>query len=113
MAKRYVLLDRDGTIIVDKHYLADPAEVELLPGAAKGLRQIQRLGYGLILITNQSGVGRGKFTTETVDAVHEELVRQLKCEGINLDGIYYCPHVPEDDCNCRKPRTTCSACERK
>ncbi|MGD9637670.1 MAG: D-glycero-alpha-D-manno-heptose-1,7-bisphosphate 7-phosphatase [Alphaproteobacteria bacterium] len=103
MAKKYIILDRDGTIIHDKDYLSRPSEVELLPNAVKGLRQFQRLGYGLIMITNQSGVARGYFTEETVKAVNDELLKQLKAEGVTFDGVYYCPHGPDDNCSCRKP----------
>lgn len=85
-------------------YLADPDAVELLPGAAAGLRTMQRLGLGLVLITNQSGIGRGYFSEERLGQVHERLRRLLADEGIVLDGIYYCPHAPADDCPCRKPR---------
>ena len=74
MAKKYVILDRDGTIIADKHYLSNPDDVELLNGAVKGLRQFQRLGYGLIMITNQSGVARGYFSEDAVKAVNDEIL---------------------------------------
>lgn len=103
MAKKYIILDRDGTIIYDKDYLSKPSEIELLPGAVKGLRQLQRLGYGLIMVTNQSGVARGYFDEEAVKAVNKELLRQLREESIVFDAVYYCPHAPEDKCSCRKP----------
>jgi D-glycero-D-manno-heptose 1,7-bisphosphate phosphatase len=101
--KRYVLLDRDGTIIADRHYLSDPAGVELLPGAAAGLRALQRLGLGLVVLSNQSGLGRGYFQEADLWAVHERLRQLLAAEGIRLDGSYYCPHLPEEACACRKP----------
>jgi D-glycero-D-manno-heptose 1,7-bisphosphate phosphatase len=103
--RRFVLLDRDGTIIVDKHYLADPAEIELLPGSVMALRRLSVLGLGLVVVTNQSGVARGYFDAATVSRVHQELSRQLERLGVHLDGIYYCPHLPEDECDCRKPRS--------
>lgn len=103
MAK-LILLDRDDTIIVDKGYLADPAGLELLPGAVEGMRQLQMLGYRLVIVTNQSGVARGYFTETTLQAIHTHLAEMLRAEGITLAGIYYCPHGPGDDCNCRKPR---------
>ena len=102
-ARRFVLLDRDGTLIVDRHYLSDPAGVELLPGAAAGLKALQRLGLGLVVLSNQSGLGRGYFREADLWAVHERLRQLLAAEGIKLDGSYYCPHRPEDACVCRKP----------
>lgn len=101
--RRYVLLDRDGTIIEECEYLCDPARVALLPGAARGLRALTRLGLGLVLVSNQSGLGRGYFSEEDLWAVHVRLRQLLTAEGIRLDGSYYCPHVPEEGCGCRKP----------
>lgn len=103
MAKRYVLLDRDGTIIVDKHYLHDPDGVELLPGAAEGLRRMSELGFGLAVLTNQSGVGRGYYDEEAVRACNERMAELLAQHGVEFDGMYHCPHAPEAECRCRKP----------
>ena len=102
--KRVVILDRDGTIIVERHYLSDPAQVTLLPGAASGLRQLQRMGLGLIVITNQSGIGRGLLDEVRLDLIHHRMRALLEAEGVYLDEIYVCPHLPEDNCQCRKPR---------
>ena len=99
-----VFLDRDGTVIKDAHYLHNPAEVELLPGAAEGLRRLRAAGLRLVLVTNQSGVGRGYFPRGDVERVHGRLIELLEAEGARLDAIYTCPHAPEDDCRCRKPR---------
>ena len=101
--KAAVFLDRDGTVIVDKHYLHDPAGVELLPRAAKGLRRMRALGLPLVLVSNQSGVGRGYFSLADVQRVHRRLQELLLEENIELDGIYVCPHAPEEACGCRKP----------
>ena len=103
MRRGVVVLDRDGTINVERHYLADPAQVELLAGAAEGLRHLRDLGLELIVVTNQSGVGRGYFTEDTLAAIHARLVECLAAEGVELGGIYVCPHVPADGCRCRKP----------
>lgn len=103
MSRRYVLLDRDGTVIVDKHYLSDPEQVEFLPGVVEGLRRMADLGWGLVLLTNQSGVGRGYFDVKSVDLVHERLSEMLRGAGLRFDGIYHCPHAPEEECACRKP----------
>ena len=103
MTKRVALLDRDGTINVEREYLSDPAGVALLPNAAAGLRRLRALGFGLIVISNQAGVARGYFTAADVDAVNARLIALLREEGISLDGIYVCPHGPDDGCACRKP----------
>jgi D-glycero-D-manno-heptose 1,7-bisphosphate phosphatase len=63
------------------------------------------MGLGLIVVTNQSGIGRGFFDTKRLELIHERLSQLLEEEGVRLDGIYFCPHVPEDDCECRKPKT--------
>ena len=103
--RRVVLLDRDGTIIIDRHYLADPRGVELIEGAAEGLRRLAALGLGLVVVTNQSAIGRGRLDVEGLERIHRELSRLLADRGVRLDGIFWCPHRPEDDCDCRKPRS--------
>jgi len=104
MTRRFVVLDRDGTMIAERHYLSDPEQVELLPGAAEGLRRMVALRLGLIVVTNQSGIARGYFDLERVDAIHQRMRTLLAAEHVLLDGIYVCPHGPDDDCACRKPR---------
>ena len=98
-----VFLDRDGTIVADKHYLADPEGLELLPNALDGLRELRALGAQLVVVTNQSGVGRGYFPADAVERMHARLRELLAEGGVGLDGIYVCPHAPEDGCDCRKP----------
>ena len=106
MRKRpFVVLDRDGTVIVERHYLSDPDQVELIPGAGPSLLAMSRLGLGLLIATNQSGIGRGYFDQLTLDQVHNRLRSLLEAEGVQLDAIYFCPHLPEDSCSCRKPET--------
>ncbi len=100
-----VLLDRDGTINTEVNYLSHPARVVLLPGAAEGLRRLRQLGFRLVVVTNQSGIGRGYFDESQLGEIHDRLRRLLAAEGVALDGIYHCPHVPEDQCSCRKPGT--------
>ena len=104
MKKRFVLLDRDGTIITERNYLAHPDEVKLIPGAAKALKKLSDLGFGLLVITNQAGVRRGYFDLKTLKLIHDKLTQLLSQKGVFLDGIYFCPHTPEDNCLCRKPR---------
>ncbi len=102
--RRFVLLDRDGTVIVDRDYLVDPAGVELMPGAADGLKRLRELGLGLAIVSNQSGVGRGYFGIADVERVNRRLAELLAARGVRLDGIYTCPHAPADGCACRKPK---------
>lgn len=96
-------VDRDGTINVERHYLADAAGFELLPGAAEGLKALKDRGYALVVLTNQSGVARRYFTLDAVAAVHARMAELLAAEGVVLDGVYICPHGPGDACDCRKP----------
>lgn len=103
--KRFVILDRDGTINVDSQYISDPEAVKLLPGAVKGLQELQKMGLGLVVITNQSGIGRGFLREEEASRVNRRIQDLLKNQGVTLDGIYVCPHQPEDSCSCRKPAT--------
>ncbi|MGE5548219.1 MAG: D-glycero-beta-D-manno-heptose 1,7-bisphosphate 7-phosphatase [Solirubrobacterales bacterium] len=103
MTRRYVLVDRDGTINVDKHYLSDPDGLELIPGAAEGLRLLTEKGFGIAVLTNQSGVARGYFGAEQLERIHARLKEMLAEQGVQVAGIYICPHGPDDDCTCRKP----------
>jgi D-glycero-D-manno-heptose 1,7-bisphosphate phosphatase len=102
--RRFVILDRDGTIIEEREYLSDPEQVMLIPGVGAALRKLRQMGLGLVMITNQSGIGRGFFDQVELDRVHERLKQLLDREGVHLDGLYICPHKPDDDCGCRKPR---------
>lgn len=103
-ARRFVLLDRDGTLIAERNYLARVEDVELLPGTTEGLRLLHQAGLGLAVLTNQSGLGRGYFDWAALNAVHAHLTQLLANAGVTLDGIYVCPHTPDDDCDCRKPQ---------
>lgn len=99
-----LLLDRDGTVIVDRHYLCNPDDIVLEDGAITGLRALVAAGAVPVIATNQSGVGRGMFGIDAVHAVHERLDRILRAEGVVMAGYYFCPHVQEDHCSCRKPQ---------
>ena len=103
--QRFVVLDRDGTVIVEKNYLSEPDQVELLPGVVNGLNKLAAVGLGLVVVTNQSGIGRGYFTESKLEQINQRMADLLSEHGIILDGIYHCPHTPQDDCQCRKPRT--------
>jgi D-glycero-D-manno-heptose 1,7-bisphosphate phosphatase len=100
-----VFLDRDGTINVERHHLASVEGMELLPGAADGIRLLNQLGCPVVVISNQPVVARGGCSPETLDAINRRMVELLASEGAALDAIYACPHSPEDGCTCRKPKT--------
>ena len=102
--RRFVVLDRDGTIIEEREYLSEPEQVKLIPGVAAALRELRRMGFGLVVITNQSGIGRGFFDRGQLQRVHQRLEELLQAEGIRLEGLYVCPHTSDDDCACRKPK---------
>ena len=95
--RRAAFLDRDGTLIIDRHYLADPDGVELLPGAGEAVAQLNAAGVLAILATNQSGIGRGYFTEEQYAAVHARLVEALARHGARLDAAYYSPTFEATD----------------
>jgi D-glycero-beta-D-manno-heptose-7-phosphate kinase len=101
--RRAVCLDRDGTVIEDVGYPRDPGRVRLLPGAGAALAELKGQGFLLILISNQSGIGRGLLTQDEADQVHRQVVSALREFGVHLDAAYYCPHAPEERCRCRKP----------
>jgi histidinol-phosphate phosphatase family protein len=103
LTRRFVALDRDGTIIVERRYLSSPDELELLPGAAAGLRAMRDMGLELVIVTNQSAVGRGYFDLARLEQIHARLRQILTVDGVEIAGIFVCPHTPEDSCRCRKP----------
>jgi D-glycero-D-manno-heptose 1,7-bisphosphate phosphatase len=100
-----VFLDRDGTINEDVEYLSDPAALVIIDGAARAIRLLNEKNIKVIVVSNQSGVGRGYFTDADVDAVNKKLRELLAKEGAVIDGFYYCGHRPDEDCSCRKPGT--------
>ena len=104
-ARRAVFLDRDGTIIEDTGFVADPAEVRLLPGAASAIARLNRAGIPAIVVTNQSGIARGLLDEAGYSAVARRLDALLDAAGARLDADYHCPHHPDfgGTCECRKP----------
>ncbi len=94
-----IFLDRDGTLIEDVGYLADPAAVRLLPGAASALIEFERAGYLRIVITNQSGIGRGRYPSSAFEATQREMERQLGEAGASINASYHCPHAPDAGCS--------------
>ena len=105
MATKAVFIDRDGTLNIDHGYIDTPEELQLYPGVPEGIQLLKENGFLIIVVTNQSGIGRGFFCHETVGKIHEKLRQDLSKKGANIDAIYYCPHHPDDDCDCRKPKT--------
>jgi D-glycero-D-manno-heptose 1,7-bisphosphate phosphatase len=103
MANKFILLDRDGTLIVEKHYLHDPAEVELIPGAAKSLSDARSQGWGIVCLSNQAGVGRGFFDEDAVHAVNDRIEVLLNARGASIDQYYFCPDHPDLPSTHRKP----------
>src|SRR4051812_24079529 len=103
MRKRAVFLDRDGTLIEEKNYLHKPEEVVIYPGSADALKKLSAAGYMLIMVTNQSGVGRGYFTLEDVDKVHGRIKAELALGGAILEKIYVAPEAPDQPSRARKP----------
>jgi len=101
---RFVFLDRDGTLVRDLGYTHRIEDYELLPGVAAGLRRILDAGYRLAVITNQSGIGRGYYSAEQYAAFQAHLANDLTRQGVPIEASYFCPHHPEAECECRKPR---------
>lgn len=100
---RYVLLDRDGTINVDVHYLSDPDNLRLERDAVAGLKLLSGAGFRFAVLTNQSGIARGFLTETRLQEIHARLDAMLALEQIRIDGYFFCPHSPLDGCGCRKP----------
>ncbi|HEY8166827.1 MAG TPA: HAD family hydrolase [Gemmatimonadaceae bacterium] len=98
-----VFVDRDGTIMKDLHYVSHPEQVELIPGAAQAIARVNALLIPVIMVTNQSGIGRGYFTIADYDRVNSRLADELSTHGARIDASYYCPHPPDAACECRKP----------
>jgi D-glycero-D-manno-heptose 1,7-bisphosphate phosphatase len=100
----FIVLDRDGVINHDSdEYIKSPEEWHAIPGSLEAIAQLNRSGYQVLVATNQSGVGRGYYDLETLNNIHEKLMIQLAAVGGYIDGIFFCPHRPDEHCLCRKP----------
>ena len=104
-APKAIMLDRDGTLIQDAHYLSRPEQVVWKDGAMEALKRLKDGDYLLFIVSNQSGIGRGFFTARDLENVQRRIEADLAAAGLKLDGVYYCPHAPDDGCECRKPKT--------
>lgn len=101
---RAVFLDRDGVIIEDKGFISDPEDVVLIDGAPEAIGRMTSMGLKVVVLTNQSGIGRGLFLEEDYSRVTERMALLLGEGGASLDGVYHCPHAPWEGCDCRKPK---------
>ncbi len=101
--KRFVFLDRDGTLVRDPGYVHRLEDYELLPGVVEGLRRLRAAGFELAIVTNQSGIGRGLFDEADFQRFQEHLLADLAQQGVPIAGTFHCPHRPEEHCPCRKP----------
>jgi D-glycero-D-manno-heptose 1,7-bisphosphate phosphatase len=103
VSRRFVLLDRDGTINEEIGYVLAPDQLRLLPGAARAIADLRSLDLGIVVVTNQSPVGRGWITEERLGEIHDHLRSLLRADGTDVDAVEHCPHLPDDGCGCRKP----------
>jgi len=102
---KVIFLDRDGTINKDDGFTHKVGDAELIPNTIKGLQSMKNQGYRLIIVTNQSGIGRGHYTEAQMHKFNNYLINKLKQENINIEAVLFCPHTPQDNCSCRKPKT--------
>ena len=103
---KLVILDRDGVINFDSaQFIKSPAEWKPIPGSLEAIAQLNQSGYKVVVATNQSGVGRGLFDMDTLNQIHEKMHKTLYTLGGRIDGIFYCPHAADSDCDCRKPKS--------
>lgn len=100
-----VFIDRDGTINEHVEYLSEPSKFKEIPGAYEGIKRLQDLGFRIVVVTNQAGIGLGYFSREDLYAVNREMMKQASQQGCSFDKIYFCPHSKADNCECRKPGT--------
>ncbi len=104
--RRLVILDRDGVINQDSDdFIKTPEEWQPIPGSLEAIARLTRSNYRVVVITNQSGLGRGLYKIETLNAIHEKMLRMLNEKGGKIEAIFFCPHGPDAECDCRKPNT--------
>jgi len=101
--RRAVFIDRDDTIAKDVPYCPSPEQLVLFDGVGRSIRRLNEAGFLVIVVTNQSGVGRGLFTESKLSEIHDKMREDLAKDGARLDAVYFCPHLPEEGCECRKP----------
>jgi D-glycero-D-manno-heptose 1,7-bisphosphate phosphatase len=102
---RMIILDRDGVINQDSDtYIKNANEWDPIPGSLEAIKRLKNAGYLVTVATNQSGVARGLFSEDDLKAIHDKMHRMLAARGVSIDGVFYCPHGPQDNCICRKPK---------
>jgi D-glycero-D-manno-heptose 1,7-bisphosphate phosphatase len=102
MKRPAVFLDRDGTLIEEVNYLARVEDLRIFPYSAEAIRILKNLGFLMVVVTNQSGIGRGVYDVAAMQTIHDEIQKELAGD---IDAFYFCPHTPEEGCRCRKPNT--------
>lgn len=105
--KRAIFLDRDGVINKkppERDYIKHWGEFEFLPGAPEAIRALAEQGHEIIIITNQAGIGRGRMTAGAVEEIHQNMLKELEKKEARIKAVYVCPHTPEENCPCRKPK---------
>ncbi|MFN2268496.1 MAG: D-glycero-alpha-D-manno-heptose-1,7-bisphosphate 7-phosphatase [Desulfonatronovibrio sp.] len=105
MSIKNIFLDRDGTIIQDMHYLKDPEKIRLIPDAVQAMKEMSQQGRKIFIVTNQSGIGRKYFSDQEYFQVEKTLDKMLTDQGVKIQDSAFCPHLPKDQCSCRKPGT--------
>jgi histidinol-phosphate phosphatase family protein len=106
VGNRAVFLDRDGTIARDVPYCSNPEDFDLIPTVPEAIRLLNKSDFKVVVVTNQSGIARGYFTEETLARIHQKMEAELRKQNARVDAVYFCPHHPDDGCECRKPKTT-------
>ncbi len=102
---KLIILDRDGVINHDSDaYIKHPDEWRPIPGSLEAIARLNHAGYRVVIATNQSGLGRGLFSIEQLNAIHQKMFDALAQQGGHIDALFFCPHRPDENCNCRKPR---------
>jgi D-glycero-D-manno-heptose 1,7-bisphosphate phosphatase len=102
---KLLILDRDGVINFDSdHFVKSPAEWKPIPGSLEAIARLTQAGYRVVVASNQSGIGRGLFDMDTLNAIHDKMHHAVNAAGGRIDAIFYCPHAAESDCGCRKPK---------
>lgn len=102
--RKAVFLDKDGTLVKNIPFNVDLSKIEILSKVIESLKALKEMGYLLIIVSNQSGIGRGYFTLSDFQESENYLIKLLNYEGVNIDGFYFCPHHPNEACDCRKPK---------
>lgn len=102
---KLIIVDRDGVVNQDSDdFIKSPEEWIPIPGSLEAIARLNRSGYRVVIATNQSGVGRGLFDMDTLNRIHEKMIKLARTKGGEIDGIFFCPHAPDELCRCRKPR---------